>query len=328
MTFDFPHHVKLSQTPTPIERLERLSRILEGPDILVKREDLTDTAMSGNKVRKLEFLLADAQQKKCDFIITCGGYQSNHARTTAVAAARLGLKCHLILRNGMGSPLEGNLFLDRLVGAETQFVNEQAYQEIDKLMAAAAEEAKERGKKPYIISEGGSDEIGALGYVKAAQELAEQLKTSKIKVDHIILAVGSGGTYAGLLVGKHLYDISANIYGINVCDDEAYFVNKIHRIVKSMQKKIGVDLKIGKRDINIIDGYVGKGYGLSRQEEIDIIKMAAKSEGLILDPVYTGKAMYGLVDQIRQGRFKEGETVLFLHTGGLFGIFAKKSLFF
>lgn len=328
MAFDFPHHVKLSQTPTPLEPLERLSRILEGPEILVKRDDLTDTAMSGNKVRKLEFLLADALEQKRDFIITCGGYQSNHARTTAVATARLGLKCHLILRNGMGSPIEGNLFLDRLLGAEVQFVTEEAYLEIDDLMKAAAEEAKERGKKPYLISEGGSDEIGALGYVKAAHELAEQLKSARLKVDHIILPVGSGGTYAGLLVGKHLYDMPAQIHGINVCDDEAYFVNKIHRIVKNMQRKFDLDLKIGKRDINIIDGYVGKGYGLSRQEEIDIIKMAAKGEGVILDPVYTGKAMYGLKDQIRQGIFKEGETVLFWHTGGIFGLFSKKSLFF
>jgi len=328
MKYEFPDRVELSQTPTPIERLERLSKVLEGPDILVKRDDLTDTAMSGNKVRKLEFLLADAIDKKCDFIITCGGHQSNHARATAVAAARLGLKCHLVLRNGMGTPLEGNLFLDRLLGAEIQFITEDEYSEIDAVMKEAAQEAKERGKRPYIIPEGGSDTIGSLGYVMAAKEIATQLKEIKTRIDHIVLSVGSGGTYAGLLVGKYLYDLPANIYGINVCDDETYFVNKIHRIVKSMEKQFEMELNIGKNEIKIIDGYVGKGYGLSRQEEIDIIKMVAKTEGLILDPVYTGKAMYGLTDQIRKGTFKQGETVLFLHTGGIFGLFSKRSLFF
>lgn len=328
MVPEFPRTVSLAQLPTPIEKLERISRIFEGPQIYIKRDDLTGIGMTGNKVRKLEFLLAEALEKKCDYVITCGGYQSNHARATAVAAARLGLKCHLVLRNSVSASLEGNLFIDRLVGAELQYVTPEEYMHVDDVMQAIAEKLKTKGYKPYVIPEGGSNELGSFGYVKGMKELAGQLKSLKLRIDHIVVPVGSGGTYAGLLLGKFLYDVRAKIHGFNVCDDESYFLNKISGLLKNFQKRFDLDLKISKKDINIIDGYVGKGYGLSSQEEIDTLKKVARAEGIMLDPVYTAKAMFGLADQIRQNTFKASETILFIHTGGIFGLFPKKTLFF
>jgi len=228
----------------------------------------------------------------------------------------------------MGAPLEGNLFINRLVGAEFEYITLEEYMQVDDVMLRIAEKLKEKGHQPYVIPEGGSNEVGSLGYVKAAGELAHQLKSMKLRIDHIVVPVGSGGTYAGLLLGKFLYDLPAQIHGINVCDDDSYFVNKISGLLKAMQKRYKLTFKIDKKDISIIDGYVGKGYGLSSQHEIDTIKKVARAEGVILDPVYTGKAMFGLSDQIHQGKFKPGENVLFVHTGGIFGLFPKKTLFF
>lgn len=328
MAFDFPKSIDLAQLPTPIEKLERLSKIFEGPQIYIKRDDLTGVGMTGNKVRKLEFLLAEALQNKCDYVITCGGSQSNHARATAVAAAKVGLKSLLVLRSSMSAPLEGNLFIGRLVGAEFEYITPEEYMRVDDVMLGIAVKLKAKGHKPYIIPEGGSNAVGSLGYLKATEELAHQIKSLKLRIDHIVVPVGSGGTYAGLLLGKFLYDLPAQIHGINICDDESYFVKKISSLLKDMQKRYELALKIEQKDISIIDGYVGKGYGLSSQEEIDTIKKVARAEGVILDPVYTGKAMLGLSDQIRQGRFKANENILFIHTGGIFGLFPKKTLFF
>lgn len=328
MKFELPDSVKLAQLPTPIEKLERLSRRLEGPEIYIKRDDFTGLELSGNKVRKLEFLLAEALNQQCDSVITCGGNQSNHARTTAIACARLGLSTHLVLRDGMTKPLEGNLFLGRLVGAEIESVTSDEYLRVDEIMQAAADKLKSAGHTPFIIPEGGSNDIGALGYVRAAEEISKQLRESKLRIDHIVVPVGSGGTHAGLLFGKFIYDLPAQIHGINVCDDKAYFMGRISKILQKMEQRFKLNLQLDPQEINIIDGYVGKGYGLSSQEEIDLLKDIARMEGVILDPVYTSKAMLGLVDQIRKGAFKEGENILFIHTGGIFGLFPKKSLFF
>jgi D-cysteine desulfhydrase len=324
----FPKSISLAQVPTPIEHLPRLSQMLEGPDIYIKRDDLTGLELTGNKVRKLEFVLAEAVEQGCDTVITCGGVQSNHARATAAAAAKLGLRAHLVLRDGGPGDLDGNLFLDRLLGAEVTFITPQEYEEVDKVMEHLARRLREEGRKPYLIPEGASNALGCLGYVKAAEELAAQLRQLGLRIDHLVLAVGSGGTHAGLLLGKFLYDLPMQIHGFNVCDDEAYFVSRISQIVQEAQQRFGLEVAVEKSDIHIVDGYVGKGYGLSRQEEIDMMKKVAQIEGIILDPVYTAKAMYGLADQIRRQRFKAGEKVLFLHTGGVFGLFPKRSLFF
>ncbi len=328
MAVKLPASCSLGHYPTPIEALTRLSTRFEGAEIFIKRDDLTGLALTGNKVRKLAFLLHDAQQQGAEVIITCGGVQSNHARTAAVAAARLGLKSHLILRKNGESSIDGNLFLDRMVGAEVTFISQQDYERVDGIMQEVAESWQAKGRKAYIIPEGGSNALGSLGYLRAAEEIADWSRAEKARFDAIICAVGSGGTYAGLLAGKFIYDLPAKIIGINVCNDAAYFQKKVAALVDDLGKTYLPQAKIDKSAIRIVDGFVGKGYGLSRQEEIEVIKLVAQEEGIILDPVYTGKAMLGLKELIRSGEIAPGEKVLFLHSGGVFGLFPKRSLFF
>jgi D-cysteine desulfhydrase len=328
MDFNYPQKLNLANLPTPIQFLPKLSEAFGGPDIYIKRDDLTGIGLTGNKIRKLEFLLADAKAQNAGVIVTCGGAQSNHARTTAIAAAIAGFATHLVLRNGSSKTLDGNLFLDRLVEAEITFINNEEYENVDEIMADRANEYKAKGKKAYVIPEGGSNALGAFGYIAAAEEIKKQRKDKKLKIDTVVTAVGSGGTYAGLLLGAKIHRTTWEIIGLNVCDDAAYFRKQIHALCKSWNKKYFEAPQIGKNDINVIDGYVGKGYGLSRREELETIKQVAKLEGVLLDPVYTGKAMYGLKDLIAQGKIEKKAKVLFLHTGGIFGLFPKRNMFF
>lgn len=326
--FKFPQSIKLARTPTPIEKLSKLSQELGGPEIYVKRDDLTGVELSGNKVRKLEFLAADAVSKGADTLITCGGIQSNHARATAIVATRLGMRSFLVLRGQEGSTPDGNLFLDYLAGAEVKFISPEEYETVDEIMEEVAEELRERGQKPYIIPEGASNEIGVLGYLKAMGEIKQQLEKQGLKIDHLITAVGSGGTLAGLLLGRIVFGLETEIYGINVCRSKEYFVDHIYEILNRAQRRYRLNLEFKKGDIKVIEGYVGRGYALSRIEEVKLIRKVAQMEGIFLDPVYTGKAMFGLLDQIKKGRFRKGERILFLHTGGIFGLFPTREMFF
>jgi len=329
MSFQFPASISVAHLPTPIEPLTRLSKEVEGFQLFIKRDDLTGCALSGNKIRKLEFVAADAMKNGADTLITCGGIQSNHARATAVLAAKLGLKSLLVLRGQPCGDSDGNLFLDQLVGAEINYISKEDYStRVDEIMDELAEGLRSRGRKPYVIPEGASNALGAMGYLKAFKEIIEQAHERKLKFNAIVCAVGSGGTYAGLLIGKFLYEQDIEVYGFNVCDNEAYFVNRIWGILENFKKEYRVDLPIRRTDIRIIDGYVGEGYALNRQEEINLINQIAVQEGIILDPVYTVKAMFGLLDQIKKGRFTKNQSILFLHSGGIFGLFPKKSLFF
>lgn len=326
--FEFPNRIRLANLPTPIEKLERISVQWGGPQIFVKRDDLTGIALSGNKIRKLEFVIAEARNQGADLLITCGGVQSNHARTTAIAAAKLGMACYLVLRGPSDSPLDGNLLLDQLVGARIKFISAEDYSKrVDEIMAELAFQLKRAGFHPYIIPEGASNELGCMGYVAAMAEITEQMATLNLKFDHIICATGSGGTQAGLILGKKLYALDCDVIGFNVCDDEAYFVRKIRHIATMAIKRFSLPISFSEIDIKIIDGYVGDGYALNRPEEIRFIIELARAEGLILDPVYTAKAFLGLKDQIEKGRFSSNEKILFIHTGGLFGLFPKRQLF-
>jgi len=195
-------------------------------------------------------------------------------------------------------------------------------------MEELADKLKKEGHHPYIIPEGASNELGAIGYAAAINEISRQLDDIELEIDYIICAVGSGGTHSGLLLGQKLYQKKFQIIGFNVCDDEAYFIEKINRISQKAIQRFGMTVDVKKQDIQIIDGYVGEGYALNRQDEIEFIKQIAREQGLMLDPVYTGKAFFGLKDQISKGRFKKGEKILFIHTGGLFGLFPKRKLFF
>lgn len=329
MTFKFPPRISLANLPTPIEKLKRLSGQWGGPEIYVKRDDLTGMALSGNKIRKLEFVIAEARYQGADLLITCGGIQSNHARATAVAATKLGMKSYLVLRGQEGGEADGNFLLDLLVGAKVKYITPEDYStRVDEIMEALAKELETEGYHPYVIPEGASNELGAIGYLAATEEIVGQLQKMNLDIDYIVCAVGSGGTHAGLLLGQKLYDQNYQVIGFNVCDDEAYFVEKINRISISAIDRFTFPVDFEKEDITIIDGYVGEGYALNRPDEIDFIKQVAMTEGLILDPVYTGKAFFGLKDQISKGRFKKGEKILFIHTGGLFGLFPKRGLFF
>ncbi|HDL18688.1 MAG TPA: D-cysteine desulfhydrase family protein [Bacteroidetes bacterium] len=328
MTFTIPPRLHLACLPTPIQKLERLSQYLDGPTIYMKRDDLTGLGLSGNKIRKLEFVIQEALQQKCDTLITTGGLGSNHARATAVAARQLGLHPYLVLRGKPDPAPDGNFLLDALLNAEIKLISREEYRHRDEIMQEVAEQLKDQGKKSYIIPEGASNEIGAWGYFEAAGEIKEQIgKGGYRKFDAILLPVGSGGTQAGLLLGAEYYGLDIPVYGINVCDDEAYFVARINQIIDAFAERYAYPKELPKDKIQIIDGYVGEGYALSREEELEVIKLVAGLEGIFLDPVYTGKTMHGLIEQIKKGQFTKGMNLLFIHTGGIFGLFPKRQIF-
>jgi D-cysteine desulfhydrase len=312
----YPPRLPLARLPTPLEPLRRAGARL-GVELLVKRDDLTGSVETGNKVRKLEFLLADAVARGADTVLTCGGAQSNHARATALAAARLGLRARLFLRVPDPSsppPVEANLLLDRVAGAEIVWISREQYRDRAELMAA---DAAAPGRRAYVIPEGGSNALGGWGYVRAVEELAADLGGRPATV---IYAAGSGGTGAGLIAGVKLLGLDLRVVGINVCDDRAYFVAAIGAIVEAMSPGFDFDRE---RDVEIVDGYVGRGYAESRPEELADLVALAREEGVVLDPVYTGKAWHGMVRELARDPRRFGERVVFLHTGGVFGLFPK-----
>ncbi|HQQ64360.1 MAG TPA: D-cysteine desulfhydrase family protein [Pseudomonadales bacterium] len=316
--------LSLACLPTPLVLLERLSASLgTGQRVWIKRDDLTGCALSGNKVRKLEFTLADALQHGADTIITCGGVQSNHCRATAILGAQLGLKVHLILR---GTPqemqsLSGNVLLDLLCGAEIELHPAHHYNKNFKVLYNdALDRYRQAGSRPYWITTGASDAVGVWGYVAACEELRADFEKQRITNPHIVCASGSGGTQAGLVAGNILHELDATVWGINVCDDEAYFLRKIRDDLKAWKKKYRLSFAIDEWDINIIDGYVGEGYAKASDELLALIADVARLEGLILDPVYSGKAFYGMLSEIQRGRFADSKDIVFIHTGGIFGL--------
>ena len=316
---NLPDPMKFANLPTKIEKLNRLSEEL-GTEIYIKRDDQTGTEISGNKVRKLEFAVQEAVESGCDYLITCGGIQSNHARATAAVAAKLGIGSYLVLRGSEDSDLEGNYFLNEVLGANIKFVTGEEYRDSrTDIMEEIKTQLSKDGHKGYILPEGASNGIGSLGYCKAMEEIIEQEKELDIKFDAIVVAVGSGGTYAGLYYANNINKNDSRIYGVNVCDDASHFKTVVEGLFKDISQYTGKEIDVNKEDIDMIDGYVGKGYALSRPEEIEFIHKLAKQEGLILDPVYTGKAMYGLVEEIKKGRFADHKNILFIHTGGIFG---------
>lgn len=314
-----PKYIELANLPTKIDKLHNLSRILD-KDIYIKRDDQTGTEVSGNKVRKLEFAVKEALDNECDFLITCGGIQSNHARATAAVAAKLGLGSYLVLRGSEDNDCEGNLFLDKILGARIKFVTTDEYKnKRTEIMEEIKNDLAKEGHKAYILPEGASNGIGSMGYFKAMEEILEQEKQLNLKFDSIISTVGSGGTYAGLYYANKAYNNNATIYGFNIAGDSDHFKEVVSNLLVEMDKYTGEQSNTKMEEIDIIDGYAGLGYALSQQKEIDFIKFFAKLEGIILDPVYTGKAMYGLVEEIKKGTFNKSKNILFIHTGGIFG---------
>lgn len=324
-----PKSISLANTPTRIEKLENISKDFNGINLYIKRDDFTGVEMSGNKVRKLEFLVNEAVDKGCDCLITCGGIQSNHARATATAASKFGMKSYLVLKGSESDDKNGNYFLDMLLGAEIKLITSDEYKNNrQEIMESIKSELMEKGLKPYIIPEGASNGLGNFGYMKAFEEILEQEKTLGIEFDAIVVAVGSGSTYGGLLLGSSISNSGKRIIGVNIYDDKVDFHKKVYDLMLESQSYHDVRSIIKKDDIEILDDYVGNGYAKSREEELKFIKYFAKKEGIILDSVYTGKAFYGLYNELREENIMGVKNILFIHTGGIFGMFSKNSLFY
>ncbi len=310
--------VLLAQLPTPIQKLERLSEEL-GVELYVKRDDLTESVASGNKIRKLEYLLYDAREKGCDTLITCGGVQSNHCRATAAVAVRMGFACHLLLRGDKPEIPDGNYLIDRILGATVDFYSREEFQRLPEIEQATVARLEKEGRHPYLIPMGGSNATGSLGYIRMVGEL----KNTEERFDAIYCALGSGGTYAGMMIGLKHHGISARLHGIAVCDDVAYFEAEVKRILSEFDQWYGVNLPEDAFDMAFDDRFVGIGYALNTPEELTELIRIARLEGLILDPVYTLKTFLGMMQQIKEGIIPKGSKVLFIHTGGHYGIFPK-----
>lgn len=317
----WPPRLSLANLPTRIDPLPRLTAALGGPELWIKRDDHTGTEISGNKVRKLEFAVQEALDTGCDTLITCGGIQSNHARATAAVAARLGLRCILVLNTEPDPAKQGNYLLDELLGAEVRFIAPSETPRRMEIMERVRAELAAQGRKGYILPVGASNGIGSFGYANAMKEIAEQEQALGFRFDAIVCAIGSGGTFGGLVVGHRREGHPGIVYGVPICDDAATFTPIVLDIIGQTIAILDEPLAFTARDLHFLDGYAGRGYALSRPEEIESIRLVAKTEGIVLDPVYSGKAMHGLLTEIRKGTFAKGQRILFIHTGGLFGVF-------
>ncbi len=320
----FPRR-RYTEGRTPLEKLERLSRLLGGPDLYIKRDDLLGLAGGGNKTRKLEFLVADALSKGCDTLITVGAVQSNHCRLTLAAAAREGMKCRLLLEqrvpNSYSPQASGNNFLYRLLGVEEIKVVDLGT-DLAKTLEQMAEDVARRGGKAYIIPGGGSNPLGALGYVACAEEILAQAFDLGVRLDHVVCASGSAGTHAGLVTGLVGNNADIPLTGINVRRTRAEQEPMVHALAEQTAASLRVRGGVPRDAITALGDWVGPGYSLPTPEMIEAVRTLAQVEGILLDPVYTGKAMAGLIALVRNGTFKKGQNVLFVHTGGSPALYA------
>lgn len=316
-----PDRIPLAHLPTPIETRELPET---GRRVHIKRDDLTGLEVSGNKIRKLEYVLAAAVREGADALITCGFIQSNHCRTTVMAACRLGLQPYLLLAGDPSAPPEGNLFLDRAAGARIRFLPEEQYRgDRDGIMEAWSRELARQGLRAFVVPEGASGYPGNWGYIRAFGEILEQEASLGIRFDTIVVPVGSGGTYSGLYLGNRGANAGRRIVGINVYSNEIDMAEKVWQAMRQ-DPEIPQELRdVRPADLEIVSGYVGPGYGQNTPQELTWIVGFARRHGLFLDPVYTGKAFRALVDLDARGYFGAGEEILFLHTGGLFANFSR-----
>jgi L-cysteate sulfo-lyase len=320
----FPR-VRFAHLPTPLEPMPNLTKLLGGPSLFVKRDDCTGLATGGNKTRKLEFLIGDALRDGADTLITHGAVQSNHVRQTAAAACKYGLKCEALLERrvpGHGSAYEatGNVLLDRLFRARLRFV--AADTDMDAASAEVAEELRGQGGRPYYIPGGGSNAVGALGYVNAALELLQQANDQGLRIDCVVVGTGSTGTQAGLVCGLEGANAGIDVLGICVRRPKRPQEEAVHKTAAATAEHLGLRSGVERARVMANGDYVGPGYGIPTGQTIEAIRLAAEQEGLLLDPVYTGKAMAGLIDLCRRGFFTRDQNVVFLHTGGSAALFA------
>ncbi len=310
--------IHIAHLPTPIDELPTLSAELGGPRLLIKRDDQTGLAFGGNKTRKLEYLLAQARDADARLLITAGAGQSNHCRQTAAAAARFGFDCTLVLAGQEPETATANLLLDRLVGAEIVWTEPEKR---DQALQAVFEQADEAGRQPFLIPYGGSSKVGAAAYAIAIQELSQQLPEAP---DWIVFASSSGGTQAGLVAGKRLFGVGSKILGVSVDEPGKVLQARVAGLAREVAGVLGKKAAFPAEEILVNDNYTGEGYGVMGEPEREAIHIFARKEGILLDPVYTGRAAAGLIDLIRQGFFSPEETILFWHTGGTPALFAGK----
>jgi D-cysteine desulfhydrase family pyridoxal phosphate-dependent enzyme len=322
----FPRE-RFASLPTPLQEMPRLTKKLGGPRLLVKRDDLTGLAMGGNKTRKLEFIIADAKSKGSDVIVTGAGLQSNWSTQTAAAALRCGMKTVICSAGPEGGykPGEygGNMLLHYILGADVR-VFPVSFKELhEKVFVEVAEELRAKGHTPYVAKFAGSTPIGTLGYVNAMLELLSQATSQGVKIDYVVTACGTGGTQAGLILGAKALDTGIKVVGVAISPTDS--IKGISQLVKETAKLLDVDLDLKPEEVTVFNEYIGEGYGAIYRDVIDTIKLVAQTEGIFLDPVYTGKAMTGLIDLVKKGYFTKNDTVVFLHTGGTPALFAYKA---
>ena len=310
--------VHFAHLPTHIEELPRLTEHLKGPRLWVKRDDQTGLAFGGNKTRKLEFLVAEAVEQGAKTLITGGALQSNHCRQTAAAAARFGLDCILVLNGEMPDQPSANLLLDQMFGAEIVTIKDRALR--DQTLQETYEKALSDGRKPYLVWYGGSSPTGALGYAYAMKEFIEQ----SIPADWIVFGTSSGGTHAGLVLGQRVFGYTGKVLGISIDEPEEWLKRRVSSLASDASEKMGERIDFTPEDVLANEEYCKAGYGVLTDAEREAVRLFAKYEGLLLDPVYTGRAAAGMIDLIRKGFFKQDETVLFWHTGGGPALFAEK----
>lgn len=325
----FPR-VRLCHAPTPLEPLDRLTDLLGGPKIYIKRDDCTGLATGGNKTRKLEWLMADALAKGADTVITQGAVQSNHARQTAAAAAKLGLACEIVLERRIEHTdndyeESGNVFLDKMFGAGMRHA--PGGSDMNAEMEKVAAELRKKGAKPYIIPGGGSNPIGALGYVNCAMEMLQQANDQGLKIDHVLHATGSTGTQAGLVVGFAGTNSGIPVLGISVRQPKAKQEDMVYDLTSKTADYVGIKGGVGRDAVKVEDGYYGAGYGIPTPAMKEAVELMARHEGILLDPVYTGKGMAGLIGLVRKGAFSKKENIVFVHTGGSVGLFGYRAAF-
>lgn len=310
--------LNFAHLPTPIEELSRLSEALGGPRILVKRDDQTGLAFGGNKTRKLEFLVAEARDQGAKMLISAGAIQSNHCRQTAAAAARFGFECTLVLTGEMPEKPSANLLLDQLFGA--RIVNVADRKDRDWILEKTYHEAIELRKKPYLVPYGGSSPTGALGYTFAMEEFMKQ----NVHTDWIVFGTSSGGTHAGLVLGQRLFGYKGKVLGISIDESVGWLQEHVSELASDTSELLGERIDFDPAEVLANDDYCRAGYGVLTDAERVAVGLFARKEGLLLDPVYTGRAAAGMIDLIRRGFFKKSETVLFWHTGGQPALFAEK----
>lgn len=324
MSVQVPERVELAQLPTPLVRLERLSAQHGGAQIWIKRDDLTGLELSGNKVRKLEYVVGEARAQGCDALVTEGAWQSNHCRATAAVGTRLGMSTHLLLRELPDTQVQGNYLLDRLLGANIESFPPAEYAaQRDRIIADRLEALRRRGARPRWVPVGASEPTGCWGYVRGIGELAVQMRAAGMAGCDLVVAHSSGGTLAGLLLGKLLHRLEQiEVWGVLVSDDPAYRHEGVARLCDETIRQFELPIRLDPGAVRLIDGYVGPAYAAPSAPGLAALRELARREAILLDPVYTSKAFAALLDGVREGRFGRERPVVFLHTGGIFSNFA------